>query len=208
MDHADIYKYAEKMKEIKLRTEVMDLFLSGQREARYVPTTVETIGLQFRKIFELIAFASLAANRQQYSAAYSDFAKHWEAAKLIKNLQRINPQFYPKPVVEAPAGMPGVVYSHKPRAQDYLTQDDLVEAHGRCGVLMHAENPFAKPIDYAFYQRSFPTWRNRIINLLNNHEVHLLGDKGMYVIHMKESAHDEVSWYRFDPVESRKNANP
>jgi hypothetical protein len=54
-------KYAAIMKEIKLRTEVIRLFLSGACDAHYVPTTVETIGLQFRKIFELIAFSSLAA---------------------------------------------------------------------------------------------------------------------------------------------------
>ncbi|MDR3775041.1 MAG: hypothetical protein P4L26_16930 [Terracidiphilus sp.] len=61
---SDIQKYAEVMKEIKLRTEVIMLFLSGKREALYIPTTVETIGLQFRKTFELIAFASLAAKAQ------------------------------------------------------------------------------------------------------------------------------------------------
>ena len=204
MDPTDIHRYAGKMKEIKLRTEVIDLFLSGQREARYVPTTVETIGLQFRKIFELIAFASLAANREQYSSVYSDFAKHWEAAKLVKNLQRINPDFYPKPVVEAPADKPGVVNSLKARDQDYLTPDDLIEAHGRCGILMHAENPFGKPIDYVYYQQNFPIWRTKIINLLNNHQVHLLGDRGFYLVHMKEAGHEEVSWYRFEPAEDHR----
>ena len=81
MEQGDIEKYGAVMKEIKLRTEVITLFLSGQREALYGATTIETIGLQFRKIFELIAFASLAANRQDYSLSYRDFEKHWEAAK-------------------------------------------------------------------------------------------------------------------------------
>jgi hypothetical protein len=34
----DIEKYAAIMKEIKLRTEVINLFLSGARDAHYVPT--------------------------------------------------------------------------------------------------------------------------------------------------------------------------
>ena len=194
MAPTDIEKYAEAMKEIKLRTEVITLFLSGQREARYIPTTLETIGLQFRKVFELIAFASLAANRDQYSRAYSDFSKHWEAAKLLKNLRKVNPNFYPKPVTEAPADRPGVVHSLKDRDQDYLTQSDFIEAHGRCGSLMHAANPFSKSIDYAFYQGSFPVWMTKIINLLNNHKVHLVGDSGFYLFHMKEESHDEVRW--------------
>jgi hypothetical protein len=40
MDYADITS-TEKMKEIKLRTEVVDLFLSGQREARLSPLLYE-----------------------------------------------------------------------------------------------------------------------------------------------------------------------
>ncbi|MGD1100530.1 MAG: hypothetical protein ABSA59_00560 [Terriglobia bacterium] len=144
MDPTDIEKYAGTMSEIKLRTEVIHLFLSGQREARYIPTTVETIGLQFRKVFELIAFASLVANRNQYSLAYSDFAKHWEAAKLLKNLRRINPNFYPKPVIEVQSDRPGVLHALKDRDQDYLTQEDLIEAHGRCGALMHGANPLGR----------------------------------------------------------------
>lgn len=197
----DIEKYVASMKEIKLRTEVIDLFLSGQREARYVPTTTETIGLQFRKVFELIAFASLAANRDQYSRAYADFSKHWELAKLIKNLRRINPEFYPKPVVEMQSDKAEVVNALRDRDQDYLTRDELISAHGRCGALMHSTNPFANPIDYGFYQQSFPLWRMRVINLLNNHQVRLLGDTGFWLVHMHEEGKgNEVSYYRFAPV--------
>lgn len=184
MDTTHIEKYANVMKEIKLRMEVINRFLSGQKEAVYVPTTVETVGLQFRKIFELIAMASLAANKEQYAAAYTDFAKHWEAAKLLKNLQRTNSNFYPSPVIEVPSNDPRVMHELKERDQDYLTQSDLIEAHGRCGALMHAENPFGNSIDYEFYQKSFPVWRQKIINLLDNHKVHLVNDDGFWLFHM------------------------
>lgn len=197
---AEIEKYAASMKEIKLRTEVIDLFLSGQLGARYVPTTVETVGLQFRKIFELIAFASLVANREQYSRAYADFANHWQLAKLVKNLRRINRDFYPKPVLEVPSKMPGTLHGLKDRDQDYLTEDELIEAHGRCGALAHSANPFAGAIDYDFYRTIFPVWREKVINLLNNHKVHLLGDTGFWIIHMHEEGKgNEVSYYRFEP---------
>jgi hypothetical protein len=198
---ADIQKYAATMKEIKLRTEAINLFLSGEREVRYIPTTVETIGLQFRKVFELIAFASLTANRDQYSSVYANFAKHWEVAKLLKNLRRINPEFYPKPVLEVQSNQPGVLHELKDRDPDYLTQDELIVAHGRCGALMHAANPFAAPVDYAFYQKNFSVWMTRTINLLNNHKVHLLGDSGYWHFHMQEEGKgNEVSYYRFEPM--------
>jgi len=59
--------YADQMREIKQRTEVIDYFLYKGGSAIYESTNVETICLQFRKILELIAFSSLIANRAQYS---------------------------------------------------------------------------------------------------------------------------------------------
>jgi hypothetical protein len=43
-------------------------------------------------------------------------------------------------------------------------------------------------------------WRTQILNLLNNHELHLLNRPGMYVIHMKEVRDDEVHAYKFQPL--------
>jgi hypothetical protein len=83
--------YAGVMVEIKLRTAVIDLYLSGRQNAGYTATKIEVIGLQFRKIFELIALSSLAAHRDLYSQAYADFAKHWEATRLLKNVRNQNP---------------------------------------------------------------------------------------------------------------------
>ena len=37
------------------------------------------------------------------------------------------------------------------------------------------------------------------MNLLNAHDVHLLGDPGMYVVHMTEHGDDRVKIYRFQP---------
>jgi hypothetical protein len=196
----NIETYGSVMKEIKLRTEVITHFLSGQSKTKYTPTTVETVGLQFRKIFELIVFASLAANRDQYSRVYADFARHWNAAKLVKNLRKINPEFYPKPVIEIPSDRRGIGRELRNREPDYLSQAELVLAHGKCGTLLHAANPFAKPIDYVSYQKNCTEWLSKLINLLNSHEVHLPGDPGFWLVHMLENEKgDEVSWYRFDP---------
>ena len=87
---------------------------------------------------------------------------------MVKNLRKVNPNFYPNPVVEVPSTVPGTVNGLEKRDADYLTEHELVEAHGRCGALMHAANPFSAPIDYSFYEKVFPTWLTRMTNLLNN----------------------------------------
>lgn len=196
----DMEKYAEIMKEIKARTEFIDAFLYGQCDTTFVFTTTETVGLQFRKVFELIAFASLAANRNKYSSVHANFSKHWEAAKLLRNLHRINPNFYPAPVREVKSDQPDTPIALESLDQGYLTQADLTEAHGRCGALMHGSNPFGNSIDYAFFQESFPIWRAKFVNLLNSHKVHLLDDTGFYLFHMREEGNNEISWYRLELI--------
>jgi hypothetical protein len=200
MEH--IEKYAEIMEEIKKRFEVIDLYLAGQLNSLYLPTTIETIGLQFRKIFESIAFASLAAHKTQYSAAYTNFSKHWEAAKLLNNLARINPDFYPKPILEERFEQSSMDGRWVDREGDYLTKTELIICHGKCGSLMHSANPFRRPIDYSTYQGIFSTWRLRTMNLLNSHIVRLVGDHGLYLFHMREEGQSHVRWYRFEPGDS------
>jgi len=95
MEDADIEKYAVIMQEIKLRSEVINLFLSGQREARYFTTTVELPVCNFGK-FRIDRLCIACGKSRQYSLAYANFSKHWEAAKLLKNLKRINPNFFSK----------------------------------------------------------------------------------------------------------------
>lgn len=160
---------------------------------------MESACLQVRKILELIAFGSLVANKHLYSKLHSDFAKHWHAGNMLKALEHANPNFYPKPVIETASDDPNIVHQLKNRDTDYLSKDELEEVYGRCGLIMHACNPYRPEIDYSEYTRMLQQWRQRIINLLNNHQVHLVNDLGFYLIHMKENQDDKVHFYRFQP---------
>lgn len=176
---SEIDLYGTQMKEIKDRVDFLNSFMKNDIDGFPYQAKIETAGLQFRKIFELIAFASLSANREQYAAVYTDFSQHWEAAKLVKNLKNVNQNYYPEPVIEAPTDHPIAKHQLKKREGDFLTEEELVEAHGRCGALLHASNPYKKAIDYGYYKTIFPKWIERTIHLLNNHVIHLVNDPGM-----------------------------
>lgn len=195
----DVEKYCGLMEEVKLRIAVVDYFVSGRGNALYQPPTLESACLQLRNVLELIAFGSLVANADAYTSVYSKASKGWHAADLLRALERVNPEFYPVPVIEVPSTVPGVLLAHKKRETDYLAKADFPEVYGRCGVMAHAANPYGKGIDYNYYQKTLPSWRTQIVNLLNNHEIHLLNRPGMYVIHMKEGRDDKVHWYKFEP---------
>jgi hypothetical protein len=195
----DIQKYCDLMEEVKRRTSVVDFFLRGGGHALYMPTTIESVGLQLRKILELVAFGSLVANKDAYSATYEEFAKHWNARLLLRDLARVNPDFYPKPVVEAPHSDPKVLHQLKDRDPDYLSKDEFERAYEKCGGIMHAENPYGSRIDYEYYRAKLPEWRGQVVNLLNNHQIRLVGEKGFYLVHMKEDRDDKVHYYKFEP---------
>ncbi len=197
---ADIMRYCDLMEEIKRRMNVLDFFARSERSAMYTPTTVESACLQLRKILELIAFGSLVANEEAYSAVYSDFAKHWNAGELLKALAKVNPKFYPEPIVPgAPSDRPGIRNIRK-RDGDYLNEKEFVQAYGRCGGIMHAANPYGEGIDYEGYKQGLPTWRNRILNLLSAHRIWLVGNQTSYVVHMTGPTVDKVHWYKFVTV--------
>jgi hypothetical protein len=196
----DIVKYCDLMEGIKLRMNVIDFFIVGKGHALYPPPTLESASLQLRKILELVAFGSLVANKDAYTAVYAKASKKWNASELLNELEQVNPDFYPVPVIEVPSKIPGVVTEHKKRDGDFLTKLDFAEVYGRCGVMAHAANPFGKGIDYAYYQQKLVLWRTQVLNLLNAHEIRLVNRPGLYVIHMRENQDDKVHWYDFKPV--------
>lgn len=195
----DIAKYCGLMEEIKLRISVIDFFIGGKGHALYVPPTLESACLQLRKILELVAFGSLVANKDAYTAVYAKASKKWDASNLLKELEQINTDFYPVPIIEMPSDIPGTVTKHKKREGDFLTKSDFAEVYGRCGVMAHAANPFGKGIDYARYQQELPFWRNKVVNLLSIHEIRLVNTPGLYLIHMLENQDNKVHGYKFEP---------
>ena len=196
-----IHLYATQMREIKRRTEVIDFFLHKGGHALYQPTTIESICLQFRKILELIAFSSLIANKDRYAAVHKNFESHWNAELLLKDLSRVNADFYPKPIDEKPSQALGVVNELVPITDGFLTQEDFVHIYKKCGGMMHAANPYGSKTGVHYFEKSFPTWRSKLIRLLNCHQVHLVGETGFWLIHMKENGDDEVHFYQFGLVE-------
>jgi hypothetical protein len=193
-------KYRAVLIEIKHRTAVVDSFLFGQAHALYVATTIESICLQIRKILELVAFSSLIANKEIYSAQHKKFAGHWNARLMLQDLSRVNPDFYPHPIVQSQSSTPGITSDWADRKDDFLTQEQFVTAYEKCGGILHADNPYSTKTDYPHYQGLVKDCRNRIVNLLNAHTIKLVNDKNLYLFQM--GAKDEnPSYNAFAPAE-------
>ncbi|WP_115045201.1 hypothetical protein [Xanthomonas arboricola] len=196
MQIADIQPYITAMEQIKRRIDVVYACIDGRLKLSG-PPRVETATLQLRMTLETIALASLAANKELFQKQSLRFERHWHPNKIIKDLERLNPRFFPTPIRASEPDDRGV-RNHQLLADGFLTTHELVEVHGRCGGLIHARNPFRPSIDYEGFLRSVVVWTDKAVKLLNTHEIRLVGDEHFYLVHMTEQGNDSVRMYTFD----------
>ena len=178
----DVTKYRDNLYDIKKRTEVIVEHLSGIRNTKYLITEVEFLCLQFRKILELIALSSLVANKEEYSKQHEKFARHYNARLIIQDLERINPDFYPvstKQIIKEVNGQR--IFNLETVTDGFLTKDDFLTVYEKCGGLLHAENPYGHKRDIQKLRQEFPEWLNKIIKLLNHHNITLVDGETMII---------------------------
>jgi len=193
----DIAAYISVMEEIKRRTEIVFALRDETLTLKYRIVQVEAIVLQVRIILELIALASLAANKDIFEKHQKKFEDHWAPTKILADVERLNPKFFPIPIVETR----GVENRLTELKKGFLTRNELIQIHGRCGTALHAHNPYSKKFNVDAYEKEIPNWISRIIKLLNCHKIQLLDDnERFFLVHMKENTDDRVHMYTFQRV--------
>ena len=86
--------YCNCMARIRNRLNIVNDVLNGRIAAKHSDVVAEIIFIQFRKSLEELAFASLSANKDVYSAVHAKFAVHWRANDMLEELAKVNPGFY------------------------------------------------------------------------------------------------------------------
>jgi len=179
----------------------------GTATAVYKASSLESTYLQFRKILELIAFGSLVANERALSLIYAQFSRLWNARRLLEDIERVNPGFYPDPIIERLDPEPGVRACWDRKVDGFLTREDFVVLYGECGAMLHAENPYAqKKLSYESYEENAIIWRDKIVGLLNCHLIRLIDEKNVYLVHMHEERDGRVHGYTFGPSDRPRSA--
>ena len=187
----DIKAYRAVMEEIKLRRDVVSALHDKRISVMYRATHVKSMVLQVRMITELVALASLAANKSIFEEHKKKFENHWHPKAILKDVESLNPNFYPKPIVQEPSSDTPTRIILVER-ETGMTRDELIEVHGRCGNLLHAQNPFGKGADYDYYEKMVPKWMGQIAKLLSSHRVKLLNKNHFYWVLMKDGEDNQV----------------
>ena len=93
MDDTAIYVTC--MEKIRERINIIQTIQRGNITTGIDFLNTELTFVQFRKVLELIAFASLTANREKYAQAYADFERDGRAKRILEKIEKLNPDFYP-----------------------------------------------------------------------------------------------------------------
>jgi len=187
---SDVHKYRDNLFDIKMRTSVITEHLNGTTSTKYLITEVEYLCLQFRKILELIALSSMIANKEEYSKQHEKFAKHYNARMILQDLERINPNFYPRPTKQVLKEVDGErMFNLQPVIDGFLTREEFLVIYEKCGGMLHAENPFGHKRDLKQLRSEFPIWLTKIITLLNHHNITLVDGETM-IIGLMQGAED------------------
>ena len=190
------------MEEIKKRTEVVDAFLRRQLTAKYFQPTVESMCLQIRKILELIALASLVANKSQYEKHRRNFQKDWNGKRILETLDKANPEFYPYPSRQVISPATGKVVEVRRITSGYLSREDYEDLYDKCGDILHASNPFtSKQQETQQFFDSTPQWMEKIRVLLNHHHVQLIDEKIQLWAMMQAESDGKVHVWQFERVD-------
>jgi hypothetical protein len=141
---------------------------------------IELEYLQIRKCLELIAFASLIANKDKYSAAHANFASHWKAKQMLECIEKLNPDFYPLPV-EPPKVLNNGVKHLDLVPDGFLTRPEYVTLYEKASEFLHSRNPFTPKDPVVKLGYNTRGWVSRIKCLLKLHVTDLV-DGSVWII--------------------------
>lgn len=103
--------------------------------------------LQLRKALEATAYASICTNKKKYKdfrqkgERPSNFTKDFNATKIFENLEKINKDFYPVPLLPANKRPDGTWHFER-KEKDFLTKMAFSSIYDRLGKFLHADNPW------------------------------------------------------------------
>lgn len=115
---------------------------------------LEASALQLRKGLETLAFAAIAPNQSAYAAHRAklvknpDFTRDYHAKWIFNDLAKINPDFYPLPLLPmknvTPEGSQNNHFHCDRKESGYLSKTEFISVYDRLGKHLHARNPWSK----------------------------------------------------------------
>lgn len=187
-------KYVQLMCQLKIRLKVINDILSKKESTTFRIADIEFMCLQLRKVLELISLSSLVANKKEFDNEQIKYHKFWNARLILKDIEKLNKDFYPKPVLNDKEKLVEI-------KEGVLTKENFIKVYEKLGKIMHNDNPFGSKTDYKHYEEEIAKWTKQITKLLERHLVKLKGSDGFYLIHLENEKNNRPCLYKLELIE-------
>jgi hypothetical protein len=181
---ADKAAYCNCMEQVKRRLALVRAVTTGSICTGDEGADAELACMQVRKALELIAFATLAANRDRYSQIRADVQNEWRAKRILDKLKQLHPDFYPVPVTPVRVAPGQWHFDEVPGG--YLTSDEFVDLYDKCSEVVHEWNPFRSGSRRVNFGWNIAEWAGRIERLLEFHHVRLVDQVDVLLVRLTD----------------------
>ena len=177
---SDVQIYCDSMAQIRDRINVVQTIMSSgihvglPGKPPLQDQTVELIFVQFRKVLEGIAFASLSANKEKYAEVHANFSKHWRAMDMLEVMDTVNPGFFPVPMPAPVQTSPGHYSFGEPLMDGVFTREDFVFLYKCSSEALHTHNQYREGDPTINIKDTVQEWVVRLQKLLAWHRTHLV----------------------------------
>jgi len=162
--------YLSLIGEAVARLDSAEEFLSNQSGLPHLEAAI----LQVRKALESFALAAIAPDKKEYQAFRAtaskdpDFTKDYHAAKIFGALSRVNPDFYPKPLLPAARQADGS-WHYGEKQSGFLSKKRFERGYDRLGKHLHAHNPWGTSKNLQNLRNELPSIIREARSLLELH---------------------------------------
>jgi len=187
--------YAGLMAEVKERITAIGTALN-KGHAIFPPLFIqEFCFLQLWMICETIAIGCLLAHEDINARSTRDIVNQWRASKIMSHLGRLNPNFFPRAITIhsmkiARSGLARIHWS--PKDGGFLTKDEFVSLYNKSGDMLHrgeVKKLMKRPLPPLISPKEIGDWANKILALLDHHDIKAMGPKIRYICVMESSDH-------------------
>ena len=188
-------RYKDLMQEIKERLYAIEDILGG-RAGLQGPLAHEFCFLQLRLICECISYACVIAHAYIQELKTPKFQKEWSADSLMKALDSLHKDFYPKPRKMTVTDKVQLDEIDAP----YLTKTELKKLNGICGDKLHRGSPEKytynpAPERLAADRQTVIDYGNKVFRLMESHLMTHRGDARYILCRFRERGVPVEVWF-------------
>lgn len=189
--------YKNTMIEVKRRNKAIYDALNGFDPEQPKIILAEFCYLQIRFICELIALGCLVIHSDLQNNN-KKINKKWHAGGLIKQLEKLHPEFYPFPTNQI-LNSQGKVERWEDIKDRFFSKEDLIKTYGMLGNRLHRGNlkNLILGKDYEISFDEIHEIATNIRNLLSHHNIQMTNPDFMIVTSMETREDGDVQVCRF-----------